>query len=144
MVSQTPFNAKHFGGTVEMIFRAEAAKRGYHPFNAPNGDHLALDAIVYNAENCKTYRVQIKSTSVADKSAASKHYRIAVKKGAGGELKPEHFDVLACYIQPHDAWYLLPNDPKIIGGASLKFFTHVRNSRSKMQPYLNNWEIFNT
>ena len=142
MVARTPFNAKHFGGTVEMIFRAEAAKRGYHPFNAPSGDHLALDAIVYNTENRKTYRVQIKSTSVESTGESrGKCYRIITSKGA---LKPEHFDVLACYIQPHDAWYLLPNEKRLIGGASLKFYPHVSNSRSKMTPFLNNWEIFNT
>lgn len=141
MVSQTPFNAKQFGGTVEMIFRAESAKRGYHPFDAPNGDHLALDAIIYNTENLRTYRVQIKSTSVESKgSNRGKCYRIITGTGV---LAPEHFDVLACYIQPHDAWYLLPNDPRIIGGSSLKFYTHVKNSRSKMSPFLNNWEIFN-
>ena len=56
----------------------------------------------------------------------------------------DHTDVLACYVQPFDTWYLLPGDPAFFGGRSIKFYPHVQGSRAKTTQFLNNWEIFNT
>ena len=144
MVSHTPFNAKQFGGTVEAIFRAEAAKQGYHPFDAPSGDYLPIDAIVYNLENRKSYRVQVKATSSQGAGSGGRGlvFRIPIQKGRGGTLKHEHLDVVACYVQPFDTWYLIP--AHLCTGSTLKFYPHVPQSKSKFAPFRDEWSVFNT
>jgi len=145
LVSYTPFNSKQFGGTVEAIFRAECAKAGYHPFDAPSGDYLPIDMLVYNTENYKTYRVQVKSTSTIQGGPnRGPSYRIHTKKTNGRSVQFDHVDVLAVYVQPFDAWYLIPGDPKLCSGNSLKFYTHVPNSKSKLAPFRDDWSIFNS
>ena len=145
MVTRSPFNNKVFGTTVEAIFKAECQKAGYHCFT-PEGDYLPIDTIVYNLEAGKLYRVQIKATATNTKLGRQTAYGIVLKKEGHSGVKFEHVDVLACYVQPFDSWYLIPGDEENFPSKTIKLFPHIpkEKSRSKWQPYLENWSVFNS
>tara|TARA_R110000868_G_scaffold46496_4_gene153502 strand:+ start:1577 stop:2107 length:531 start_codon:yes stop_codon:yes gene_type:complete len=86
-------------------------------------------------------KVQVKSTSKTTAGAKSEtSYKISactgskVKKPIGKEI-----DVIACYIQQEDVWFLIPQADKV--GVTIRLYTE-QSSKSKYQKYRENWSIF--
>lgn len=138
-----PMNKK--SGTIyECVFKVEAMNRGLDVFPS-EGDYSVVDMVILNPAG-KCFRVQVKGTACAGSSEGSNRspsvnkFKIAIDKGKGNMLHATEVDVLACYIQPRDTWYLLPM-VRAQGLTNLAFFLG-GDSESKWQPYRNNWDIF--
>ncbi len=94
----------------------------------------------------KCYRVQIKGTSCSagdglNRPRPKNKYRVVCGKGLTKEgLKATEVDVLACYIEPLDVWYLIPMT-KAHGKKSFAFFLQ-EGSSSQWEPFKDQWDIF--
>jgi len=100
--------SKKQGASYEARFTAEALAKGFDVME-PAGDYLTYDRIVVNASD-DTFRVQVKGTTYLQ--SGKKSYKVLAATGKGGtaktKLEPEEADVLAVYVEPADAWYLIP------------------------------------
>jgi hypothetical protein len=93
---------KRRGEVVELLFLYRAAALGLTVCK-PYGDSAKYDFLV-DASGHFT-RVQVRSVSILQHSA----YRISCGSGAGKKpYTPDDIDLLAAYIVPEDAWYLIP------------------------------------
>ena len=136
---------KKLGTIYEAQFKTEALKKGLDVFPA-EGDYSVVDCIVLNPAG-KTFRVQVKGTSAErtsegkNRTVSKNKFKIVTRTGAEGkELLATEVDVLACYIEPRDTWYIMPM-VKAVGRKSFAFFL-CENSTSQWEPYRNNWDIF--
>lgn len=50
------------------------------------------------------------------------------------------FDVMACYLQPYDCWYLLPSST--LTTRSIRLFPKTKTKISKRERYKENWSPF--
>jgi hypothetical protein len=134
------------GTYYEQIFNVEAMKSGLYP-HIPVGDILPWDVVVYSNEN-RGYRVQIKGTNTPKQGGS---YRIRTTTDTPKNYDPdyhrryiplnaEHCDIVACYLEQLDIWYLIP--VKDCSSASMTFFPTNPNSCGKYEKYLNDWTIF--
>ncbi len=140
--------SKKDGTIYEGVFKVESLRHGLDVFPS-EGDYSVVDCMVLNPAG-KAFRVQIKGTACVGASEGvgrkpmKDKFKIAIDKGKGKSgsrvLHATEIDVLACYIQPKDTWYLIPM-VKAVGIKTLAFFTS-EDSESKWQPYRNNWDIF--
>ena len=137
--------SKKQGTIYECIFKTESLKQGLDVFPS-EGDYSVVDVIILNPAG-RCFRVQVKGTACVGSSEGAGRkpmkdkFKIAIDKGKGKSvLHATEVDVLACYIQPRDTWYLIPMI-KAVGLKTLAFFTS-KNSESKWQPYRDNWDIF--
>ena len=98
-----PFCPKRQGEIAELAFFHKASSLGY-AVAKPYGDSLPYDFLL-DARG-RLVRVQVKSVSVADRGS----YRVACSGGGARKhpYSPREVDILAAYVLPHDAWYLIP------------------------------------
>ena len=99
---------KKEGASHEARFTAEALARGFDVLE-PVGDYLPYDRVVVNSRG-ENFRVQVKGTNYRQKGKQS--YKIVAASGNDVKIliSPEEVDVLAAYVVPADAWYLIPAD----------------------------------
>ena len=137
-------DSKRFGTICEVAFKLHALKRNLEVFPS-EGDFSVVDCIVMSPAG-KCYRVQIKGTSTItsdgiDRPKPKNKYRVVCGRGTAKEsLKATEVDVLACYIEPRDVWYLIPMT-KAHGKKSFAFFVK-EDSKSQWSPFRDNWDIF--
>ena len=132
---------KRNGCVYEQIFFARAMKKGFEVF-VPTGDHLPQDCHIVN-ESGKIYRVQIKGTSTAANEPGKKYprYRItSSRSNARAQIECEDVDIVACYIEPHDIFYIVPCE--LITGVSTWFYCNDPRSKHELERYRENWEVF--
>ncbi len=87
----------------------------------------------------KATKVQVKSAW--EQSRATRGYVVRLwhaKDGGSGSYRPEEVDVIAAYVEPHDAWYLVPLQD-LGKGACLALFP--QNRESKHEKYRERWEV---
>ena len=132
--------SKKQGASYEARFTAEALARGFDVLE-PVGDYLVYDRIVVNKSD-DTFRVQVKGTSYVQPGKVS--YKVLAATGRGGvpkvKLTADDADVLAVYVDPPDAWYLIPISK--ITSKSVALSPDDPKSVGKYEPWRDAWNVF--
>lgn len=125
---------KRQGELAELGFAQRAASLGL-VVSKPYGDCAPYDFVVEGAGVLR--RVQVKSVSVRDRSA----YRVSAGHGGSSKLSytPEEVDVLAVYVLPVDAWYLIPVQA-LAARRTIRLAPDVSHSRRRFEPYREFWQ----
>ena len=132
-------SGKVVGEAVEVLFKYHCMRVGLIP-HTPEGDPPCHDAVVFNTQTGKFKSVQVKSTSTRNKKCNGS-YKIKAKCYSDRvPLKDTYVDVLAVFVIPYSAWYLVPI--RRIRSANLNFFPHIENSKGMYERYRNNWKAF--
>ena len=84
------------------------------------------------------YDKKAKAKSIADAKNKESKEKVEITKQAKKHIKKE-VDVVACYIQPEQLWFLLPL--KVVTGRTTRLSTD-QTTKSKYQKYRENWSIF--
>lgn len=125
-------NCKRRGELAELAFLYKAASLGY-AVSKPYGDSLPYDFLLDCAG--RLVRVQVKSVASSYRGL----YRIS--SGSGNHHKtpysPGDIDILAAYVVPHDAWYLIPIRA-LAGVLTIALCPH-RPSRRRFEPFREAW-----
>ena len=124
----------------------EALRRGLDVF-VSEGDYSVVDCIVLNPAG-RSFRTQIKGTACQGSDGAGRpipkdKFKILAGRGRGKTgISATDVDILACYIEPYDTWYIIPmvyaHEQR-----SLAFFLGI-DTKSKWNPFRDNWDLFNT
>jgi hypothetical protein len=133
---------KRFGYVSEQKFIVEALDKNLEVL-CPVGEYLPIDFVVMNRAG-GMMRTQVKATDTLVIQNKSKRYQItACEGGARKPIDCTKVDVVACYVKPHDQWYLIPC---LSLGLTKKFWLYPQNeeSKGKFEKYKDNWEIFDT
>ena len=125
-------NAQRIGAIAETRFTAECLERDFEPHTPTTP--MPWDFIV----TCPAgdLKVQIKSTSVKEKSAYT------VNSSCGGAIKghmSDDIDVVGIYISPLKEWWMIPR--YLIKSKTIKLYPD-NPSTSKYKQYQNNWSIY--
>ena len=136
---------KQAGTIYESEFKTNALKKGLDVFPS-EGDYSIVDCVVLNPAG-KAFRVQIKGTQcclfsdgVGRKPSANKFKIVVCKSKTKSGMSAKEVDVLACYIQPRNTWYIIPMI-KAVDRKTLAFYL-VDDSKSQWEPYRDNWDVF--
>ncbi len=124
-------HVKEKGEWGEIAFQAKALALGLSVAK-PNGDNQPFDFIVTNA-NGKMFRVQVKTGFCLTNSA----YPIRCKRHDRA-YSPNDLDIVAIYIAPHDAWYLLPRKAIPPNGFP-RFYPH--KGEGAYEKWRNRWSL---
>jgi PD-(D/E)XK endonuclease len=132
-MSSSVRDAKRQGELAELVFAHRAASRGWR-VSKPLGESCAYDFVV--DVDGALRRVQVKS--VAAERAGT--YRVASGSGRSSKrpYTKKDIDVMAAYVIPEDAWYLIPVE--FCGVKSIHLCPH-RESRRKFEKFREAWEI---
>ena len=132
--------SKKQGASYEARFTAEALARGFDVME-PVGDYLAYDRTVVNQSD-EAFRVQVKGTTYRQPGKVS--YKVLAASGKGGaskaKLTEEDADVLAVYVDPPAAWYLIPISK--ITSKSVVLSPDDPKSVGKYEPWRDAWNVF--
>ena len=133
---------KRFGYLAEQVFFTEAMRRNYDVLT-PIGEYLPIDCIVMNRAG-GTIKTQIKATDTKVMSSGAERYQICAGSGASKTpIDCTKVNVVACYVNPYDQWYLIPC---LSLEEKVKIYLYPQNQKStgQYEKYKDNWEIFNT
>ena len=114
----------------------------------PAGDNLPIDCIVQNGAG-KLYKVQIKGTNSESReggrNAKSKRYKILAATGQSSKMSIDctKVDILAAYVEPVDAWYIIPC-MELNNSLSVWFYPHSGESTAHTEQFRENWDLFKT
>jgi len=128
---------KRQGIITELRFMSEVSLREI-AVSLPYGDNEKYDCITDGSE---LKRVQIKSTSRHETSSRLDAYNALVCHGASNKEKytSEDCDIIAIYVIPYDAWYLIPVDE--INGKTVKLYPHREGSTNKYEKWREAWSL---
>ncbi len=123
---------KRQGELVELLFLYRAAALGLL-VSKPYGDSAKYDFLVDAAGHLT--RVQVKSVSTAHRGA----YRVSSGSGLRSKIPytAADIDLLAAYIIPEDAWYLIP----ISAFAPVTGLRLRPGSRRRFEPFRDAWRL---
>lgn len=131
-MSDLPESPKDRGHLAELVFAAEAAKRGYTVLT-PGGDNSPFDIVLYNGK--RFIRVQIKSC--LKKEADRDRYTFTIKQGGPNTHRAYvDIDVFGLYSFATKEWFLVPLDV-VPGETTIKI-----DSSGRFDQYKENWTIF--
>jgi hypothetical protein len=129
-------NAKRNGTIYEQKFLVEAMEHGLEP-HPTIGDYLAHDMLVSNAAG-RAFRTQIKGTTTRDPNRKMARWQMIAGQGrAKRPLDCSKVDILAAYVDPIDAWYIIPC--MRIKSPTLWFSP---GTRGQYEVFMNNWDYF--
>ena len=140
MTSET----KRLGTVYEHMFIVRALQEGFDPHMSV-GDFLPHDIVVTNGAG-HAFRVQVKGTAKAKaEDRQNPRYRITTRvlKGTGNKapLDCTKVDVMAAYIEPADAWYMIPCLK--IRSRSTWFYPHTEGgSKGYYEQFREDWDYF--
>jgi hypothetical protein len=99
-------NAKWRGEIIELDFLSKAAAMGF-TVTKPYGENQSYDFIVDSGP--RLWRVQVKSgaSMCRDSYVVVAHHFLVEQKGKIS-YTAEQIDILAAYVVPADAWYIIP------------------------------------
>ncbi|HXE90652.1 MAG TPA: group I intron-associated PD-(D/E)XK endonuclease [Terriglobales bacterium] len=124
------------GDAAESLFLHRAISLGL-TVSKPWGDNSKYDFIVDNGR--RLIRVQVRSVSLPQDDA------FRVSTGCGNRSKipytPADIDLLAAYVEPHHAWYLIPVET-FAPVTSIWLFPHRTSSRShRFERFREAWDL---
>lgn len=130
--------SKKDGASHEARFTALALARGFDVMS-PVGDYLPYDRIVLNSAG-ESFRVQVKGTAHRQKGKQS--YKIVAATGSETKkrISADDADVLAAYVVPADAWYLIPVGK--INSVGVYLSPLDESSVGKYEPWRDAWNVF--
>ena len=133
-VQTVAFSPKLQGEWAEACFLSEALRRGLQVAK-PYGDSARYDFIV----DCggRLSRVQVKSVSLPERNS----FRVTMGWGGGSKSRylPRDADLLAAYVIPVNAWYLIPI--QLVAELKSIWLSPHRPSRRKFEPYREAWRL---
>lgn len=124
---------KHRGESAELKFMAEAAARGLTVLK-PHGDSARYDVVVDNG--ARLLRVQVKSTSHLANGAYRCCYTTRYRAYSAND-----FDILAAYVFPYDAWYIIPSSAVPPGRVKVDLYPHRPRGRRLYDSYREAWRL---
>jgi hypothetical protein len=126
------FDLKTAGELAEMAFQLAASRLGFS-VSKPFGDNVKYDFVT--DWKGKLLRVQVKSCRVKTKDK----YRVQVTHGGKSQsYTDQDIDVVAAYVSPEDAWYLIPVNN--IDGKNIDLRPG-KQSTGKYEKFFETWEI---
>ena len=127
-------NTHRIGAIAESDFITECLKRNFEPHTPVTA--MPWDFIVTCPKGI--LKVQVKTTN---RRTRENSYNIATSTGRANVKKhiDKEVDVVACFIQQEELWFLLPL--KEVTGRTTRLSTD-QTSKSKYQKYRENWSIF--
>lgn len=100
-------NPKRLGEISQAAFLLKAEMMGFH-LALPWGDSERWDFIVWARDAGRAVRVQVKGTGRLDRGGYDVQPVHSTRKGGKKRYTKKDIDVIAAYVQPEDAWYLIP------------------------------------
>ena len=125
---------KMIGEWVELEFMAQAAKRGL-TISKPYGDSAPFDFIVGRSQ--PLHRVQVRSTSWY----GSRAFICLIRARAHRRFNWRQYDLLAAYVVPKNAWYIIPTKSIARTRWAISLFPHIKNSKGKHEKYRDAWHL---
>jgi len=134
MKTQHPQAPRRRGELIELLFAQKAVSLGFRIFK-PVCDE-SYDFVLDSGRRLS--RVQVKSTDRLRKGgyligACHFHSRSTKRAYTAAEI-----DVLAAYIVPERAWYIIPID-QFTPQKWLSFYPHNKNSQGRFEPFREAW-----
>ena len=124
---------QHEGFIYEAMFKVEALKRMFDVLEPSTVQ--PYDVIVECPRGL--VKVQVKGSNLAG-HGDSMRFKVNDNRRVTNYTKL--FDVMACYLQPYDCWYLIPSATITTG--SLRLFPKTKTKISKRERYKENWSLF--
>ena len=124
------------GEAAESVFLCRAVSLGL-TVSKPWGESAKYDFIVDNGS--RLVRVQVRSVSTPYENA----FRISTASGNHAKIPytRKDIDLLAGYVEPHDAWYLIPVEA-LAPVATIWVFPHRTSRRShRFERFREAWEL---
>jgi len=123
------------GAVYESEFRTECLRRGFEPHDPTVPQ--AYDFIVMCPAG--TLKVQVKGTESLGEYGS---YKLMTSTGCNVKkaIDTTKVDIIACYIDPEKAWYVIPSSLKI--PKTIKLMAGNKRSASKYEKYRGNWSPF--
>jgi hypothetical protein len=136
MKTQLPKTPRRRGELIELLFAEKATSLGFHIFK-PVCDE-SYDFILDSGR--RLWRVQVKSTDRLRKGG----YLIGACHFATHNTKqcytPAEIDILAAYIVPEKAWYIIPVEA-FTPQQWLSFYPQNKQSQGRFEPYREAWSL---
>src|SRR5438105_15223254 len=122
------------GDWVECEFMASATRRGL-TVSKPYGDSAPFDFIV--GRHPPLYRVQVRGRALFQGGG----FHCTIGKWPNRPFDWRDYDVLAFYVIPCQAWYLIPTPAIASSRWAITFFPHIPNSRGRHEKYREAWHL---
>ncbi len=132
---------KSQGEHAELRFMLQAMQRSLHVLK-PWGDNSPYDLVLLDPRSTRfpprIKRVQVKSTSSLHTCGA---YRVhAVFGGKKQAYALRHIDVIAAYVVPFDAWYVVPVR-YVLRAPYIYMRPHLEHTKSSWERFRNAWHL---
>ena len=126
-------NTKVRGERAEIAFWLVTSLLGFR-VSKPYGDSAPYDFLVDNGS--AVLRVQVKSTA----NMHCRAYNLLAKHGRFVDYKPNEVDIIAAYIVPRNAWYLIPLEAIPAMPHAIRLYPDgVRSGGGKFEKYRDAW-----
>ena len=132
MPPRTPTKPK--GDWVECEFMASAMQRGLI-VSKPYGDSAPFDFIIGRHHPLR--RVQVRGRTLFQGGG----FHCTIGKWPSRPFNWRDYDVLAFYVIPCQAWYLIPTTEINSSRWAITFFPHIHNSKGRYEKYREAWQL---
>ena len=126
----------------EYLFASEAMRRDLIPEQPVVP--VPWDFTITHPTSLQSLRVQVKGTNYHCTYNNSDRYCVIAKCGAGNasQLDRNVVDVLACYVQPFNAWYNIP--VQALKGKSMWLYPNKTDSLGQYECWKYDWSVYET
>src|SRR5438309_341118 len=122
------------GDWVECEFMASATRRGL-TVSKPYGDSAPFDFII--GRRHPLLRVQVRGRARFQGGG----FHCTIGKWPSRPFDWRDYDVLAFYVIPCQAWYLIPTPAIASSRWAITFFPHITNSKGRHEKYREAWRL---
>jgi len=133
--------SKRTGALYEAKFVVKALEHGLDPHPCP-GEYMPHDFLVTNAAG-QVIKTQVKGTACADANNR-KNNRYKVLATTGNKVKTAidctKVDLLAAYVEPEDAWYVIPCMQ--LSAKTIWLYPGNPKSVAMYEKYRDRWNLF--
>lgn len=125
------------GEIAELHFQLTVYEKGYECLRV-HGDNKKYDWIVDLGKG-KFSRVQVKSTAQFIETSGGGAYSITALSGGGIKkvYNKKDIDILACYVEPENSWYIIPVEK--LKTKSIRLYPHRVNEEGYYERYKEAW-----
>ena len=125
---------KRLGAIAELVFALHCLACGLK-VTTPFGECDPFDFIVYSPRTQRMLRVQVRCGTFMQHGS----YTIPLgRRHPARRYTRRHVDLVAAYVLPHNAWYLIPVD--VIKSPMARFAPH-RPTRAWTEKYREAWDL---